>query len=380
MTIAHWTPRTTIGRQEQFLLKRLQRTRKLFAFLRLYRHQLFDEAFQNELASMYRDTGAGKDAKPPALMAMVLLLQGYLGTSDAEAVELSVVDLRWQMVLDRLGADEPAFSQGALQNFRERLIAADLDRRLLERTVELAKQTRAFDAKKLPKSLRIAIDSSPLEGAGRVEDTFNLLGHAARKVVECAAATLELSVEQLCRRAGIPLLLESSVKKGLDCDWSDPGAKQAALGVLIEQLDSLKQWLSKRTQTLDEPKLKQQLQVLEQIMGQDLEPDPNSPNGKPRLHIRKGVAPDRRVSIEDGDMRHGRKSKSKKFSGYKRHIATALDAQIILACAVTPANKPEQQAAEPLSDDIARQVYNIRELNIDRGYINACLLYTSDAA
>jgi len=106
-------------------------------------------------------------------------------------------------------------------------------------------------------------------------------------------------------------------------------------------------------------------------MGQDLEPDPKSPKGKPRLCIRKGVATDRRVSIEDGDMRHGRKSKSKRFSGYKRHIATALDAQIILACAVTPANKPEQEAAEPLSDDIARQGYNIRELNIDRGYINA---------
>lgn len=138
MTIAHWTPRTTICRQEQFLLKRLQRTRRLFAFLRLYRHQLFDESFQDELAGMYRDTGAGKDAKPPALLAMALLLQGYLGTSDAEVVEMTVVDLRWQMVLDRLGSDEPAFSQGALQNFRERLIAADLDRRLLERTVELA--------------------------------------------------------------------------------------------------------------------------------------------------------------------------------------------------------------------------------------------------
>jgi hypothetical protein len=67
-----------------------------------------------------------------------------------------------------------------LQEFRERLIAADLDRRVLERTVELAKATQAFDHRKLPKTLRVAIDSSPLEGAGRVEDTFNLLAHAAR--------------------------------------------------------------------------------------------------------------------------------------------------------------------------------------------------------
>lgn len=371
MTIARWTVRTTVSRQEQFLLKRLQRTRKLFAFLRLHRHELFDDAFQDELAGMYRDTGAAKDAKPPALLAMALLLQGYLGTSDAEAVELLVVDLRWQRVLDRLGTDQPAFSQGALQNFRERRIARGLDRRLLERTVELAKQTGGFDPKKLPKSLRVAVDSSPLEGAGRVEDTFNLLGHAARKVVECVAELLELSVEQACRRAGIPVLLASSVKRGLDCDWSDPEAKQDALQELLTQLDSLKAWLSKRPQALDEPELKQHIAVLEQIAGQDLEPDPKSPKGKRRLRIRQGVAPDRRVSIEDADMRHGRKSKTKTFSGFKRHIATALDARLIMACAVTPANKPEQDAAELLSSDIAQQGHEIRELTIDRGYINA---------
>jgi hypothetical protein len=33
---------------------------------------------------------------------------------DAEAVELTVVDLRWQMVLGVLRAQKPAFSQGAI--------------------------------------------------------------------------------------------------------------------------------------------------------------------------------------------------------------------------------------------------------------------------
>lgn len=134
LAIARWRPRGPATRQEAVLLKRGARTRKLFGFLRLYRGQIFDDSFQAELEGMYRDTGAGLPAIPPALMAMATLLQGYLGVSDAEAVELSVVDLRWQMVLDRLGADEPAFSQGALFEFRERLIRTDMDRRLLERT------------------------------------------------------------------------------------------------------------------------------------------------------------------------------------------------------------------------------------------------------
>lgn len=49
---------------------------------------------------MYRDTGEGKVPVPPALLAMVLLLQAYTGVSDAGAVEMTVVDTRWQMVLE----------------------------------------------------------------------------------------------------------------------------------------------------------------------------------------------------------------------------------------------------------------------------------------
>jgi hypothetical protein len=43
-------------------------------------------------------------------------------------------------------------------------------------------------------------------------------------------------------------------------------------------------------------------------------------------------------------MRHGRKSKSKRFNGYKRHIAADLHTDLIFACAVTPANRPEEKA------------------------------------
>ncbi|HEX7480984.1 MAG TPA: transposase, partial [Polyangiales bacterium] len=192
-----WNPPRELSPREQLIFKRLKRTRKLFAFLRLQRHELFDRSFQDELEVMYRQTGAGAEPVAPALLCMALLLQAYLGTSDAEAVELSVVDLRWQMLLGCLGAELPAFSQGGLQQFRERLIANDLDRRLLERTIELAKQTAEFDWKKLPKSLRLAVDSRPFEGAGRVEDTFNLLGHAARKLVQLAATLLELPVDEI---------------------------------------------------------------------------------------------------------------------------------------------------------------------------------------
>ncbi len=366
-----WEPKGAVTKGEAFILKRLEKKRKLFGFLRRHRHEIFDDAFQLELETMYRDTGAGSEPVPPALMAMAVIVQGYLGLSDADAVDATVLDLRWQLVLDRLGETEPAFSQGALQGFRERLIANDMDRRLLERTIELARATSEFDWKKLPKTLRVAIDSSPLEGAGRVEDTINLLGHAGRKVAECAAELLGWSVEQLCREARAPLLAESSVKKALDLDWSDPAQKASAVKSLTVQLDNLKSWLCTELATeMKKPPLKDQLKTLAELMSQDLEPDP----GGGGMKIRIGVAPDRRVSVEDGEMRHGRKSKSKKFNGYKRHIATDLDSDLILAAAITPANRPEEEAAPELKRDIEQLGREIAELNIDRGYIASPLV------
>jgi len=371
MTNMHWDPNETASRQEQFILGRLTRNGKLYAFLRAHRLRIFDDAFQKELEGMYRDTGAGKPPIAPAFMAMVVLLQSYAGASDATAVELSLLDLRWQLVLGCLGATEPLFSQGALYGFRQRLIAADLDRRLLERTREVAFETKAFDPKKLPKALRVAMDSSPLEGAGRVEDTINLLGHAGRKIVACAAALLQCCAEQVCREAGCPLLLGSSTKASLDLDWGDPDEKAKAVPMLIEQLTKLERWVALRLpQQMKDPPLDEHLDTLRQIIHQDLEPDPHGGGMK----IKQEVAKDRRVSVEDKDMRHGRKTKSKRFNGYKRHLAVDLDTLLILSVAVLPANLPEEQAAPRLARDIASQGLRIGALHIDRGYINAPLV------
>jgi hypothetical protein len=370
MAIVRWEPKIEVSRQETYLLKRCQKKRKLFAFLRQQRHRLFDAAFQEELEGMYRDTGAGKDPLCPAMMAAALILQGYLRVSDADAVELSVADLRWQMVLGCIGQEEPPFSQGALFEFRERLIAHDMDQRLLERTAEIARSTKGFDARKLPKTLRIAIDSSPLQGAGKVEDTLNLIGHAARKVVSCVAQLLDWEVERVCREAGIPLLLHKSVKRALDRDWSDQWEKAEAIDVVARQVLSLERWIDATlSEEAGRPPLEHLLSTLRKIMDQDLDPNPGG--GGKRFRIREGVAEDRQISIEDGEMRHGRKSKSKRIDGYKRHVATDLDSQAILACAVTPANRPEHEALPDLKADIGEQGIRFAEAHFDRGYMGS---------
>ena len=229
-----WKPTVACNPREQRLLRLAGKSRKLFVFLREHRHELFDDAFQEELEAMYRQTGQGEEAQPPALMCMALLLQAYLQTSDAEAVRLSASDRCWRLVLGTLEAvdDEPAFSQAGLQQFRDRLIATDMDRRLLERTVEFAGRTRTFDPKKTPQTLRVAVDSRPLEGAGRVEDTINLLGHAGRKIAQCIARALELDFEEVCGPARARICPQQGVGEHLevlDRDGLDPKFQRARL-------------------------------------------------------------------------------------------------------------------------------------------------------
>ena len=368
MTLPRWNPPVTLSSREVRVRKRVDKKRKLFGFLCDHRHELFDDEFQGQLEQMYRDTGAGKDPVPPALLAMALLLQGYSKASDSEAVELAACDARWQLVLGCLGSDEAPFSQGALFNFRERLIAHDMDRKLLDRTRELAKRTGAFDFKQLPNKLDVAVDSSPLMGAGRVEDTFNLLARAAWKVVLCVAELRGRPAELLVDELGIPLLAEPSIKKALDVDWSDPVAKNAALNQLLGQIEALERWVETNLSSeASKPPLQDQLALLDQLREQDLEPDPGSGG----YRIARGVAKDRRISIEDPDMRHGRKTKTKSFNGYKRHVAIDLHTTLILAVTIASANEPEKDSLPTLVDRLDQQGLKLGRLYFDRGYIES---------
>jgi Transposase DDE domain len=115
--------------------------------------------------------------------------------------------------------------------------------------------------------------------------------------------------------------------------------------------------------------LQRYIEAIAQIRAQDTEQDE-----KGRTRIKQGVAEDRRVSLEEPEMRHGRKSKSKRFNGYKQHVATDLNSNLILACAVTPANRPEEESTPHLKVDLELQRASIGRLYVDRGYINSELV------
>ena len=106
-----WHPPLDPSPTEQAIMKRIKRA-KLFVFLRKHRHELFTEAFQQELATLYQASTRGQPPIPPAQLALATILQASTGASDDEVIEATTMDRRWQLVLDCLEAEEAPFSKG----------------------------------------------------------------------------------------------------------------------------------------------------------------------------------------------------------------------------------------------------------------------------
>ena len=359
-----WRPPAEPSAAEQAVIKAVRRA-KLFVFLRQHRHELFDEEFQAELAGAYVDSPKGQPPVPPAQLALATLLQAYTGVSDDEVIEATVMDRRWQLVLDCMDAGRPPFAKGTLVGFRKRLIEQDLDRRLIERSVQVAAATRGFGAR----ALRAALDSSPLWGAGRVEDTINLMGHALRKALGVIAVLQGRGqaegIAVLAGQAGAPQLAASSLKAALDLDWDDLAARDRALAEVLGCLDAVQAFVAGQ---LGDKAAATAVATACQVRDQDADLSGPTPS------LRRGVARDRRISVEDPDMRHGRKSRSVRFDGYKRHVLRDLDSGLIPAVGITAANRPEAAVTDDIAADLAAGDLHLAELHIDRAYLSSAMV------
>lgn len=356
-----WRPPVELTRDEQAVVRLLKERSRLYVFLRRWRHEFLDKEFQEELASMYE--GRGKPPVPPAQLALVTILQAYTGLSDADVVEEVTTSQRWQLVLDCLGVTQAPFGKGTLWRFRQLLMRTELDRRLVERTVAVAQQRGGFGAR----ALRAALDASPLWGAGRVEDTYNLLGHALRQAVSVLARQQGRGLADTAAAAGTPELSRSSLKAALAVDWDDPTARTAALTRILEMVTAVAAYAAERADVSGDAR--SALAITDQIQAQDVV---RAADGTPALG--HGVARDRRISVTDGEMRHGRKSRTDRVDGYKRHILRDLDSGLIRAVAITAANVPESTATLALEADLDHQGCAIAELHIDRGYLASPLV------
>ncbi len=169
------------------------------------------------------------------------------------------------------------------------------------------------------------------------------------------------------------LIAGSSLKAALDLNWENPEERNLALGMVLGVLSQMETHLAQMPESKSHPVVRSSLEAAQQIKTQDVELDEQG-----RVKLQKGVAKNRRITIEDQEMRHGRKNRSKRFDGYKRHILKDLDNGLVRAVGVTMANLPEASVTEALSFDLEHQKVQLRELHIDRAYLSSSWVKNRD--
>jgi transposase len=303
-----------------------------------------DELIADEDFADCYSAGMGRPSIPPSLLMKAVLLQVRDDVSDREAGRRAAKDLDWKRALG-LAADEVPFHHSTLSVFRSRLLVNDADERVLRATLE-----RAVTAGLFPKKVLGIMDSTGVMGAAAVADTFTLLRQAIATVGAAAGdrltKRLRRAVNRLCvNKARI--------------DWADAAARRGHLGELVGLARAV------LAATAGDEELAEARDLLARVVDQDIDETPADGGGPA---IRQGVAPDRVCSVVDPEMRHGRKSSSRRVDGYKAHVLTDHGTELVLGVTVTPANDPDGPEAAGLVAQAADAGVPVREVLGDTAY------------
>lgn len=286
-------------------------------------HRLFpDEEFADLFATK------GRNSAPPRIVAVVMVLQRLNGFSDREAVDAFAFDLRWKYAAGTLDFDYPGFVHTVLVDMRERLRVSKRPNRIFETVLAIAKEAGLVGRKRV-------LDSTALYDAVTTQDTVTMIRTAIRGLLRVVDTTLAAEIRANLRRdddykdAGKPT-----------CDWEDATAREGLIDALAR--DGFAALAVMEGRNLDAP-TQEATQLLGTVLGQDLE---RLEDG--RFRIARRVASDRVISTVDPEARHGHKTKSHSFDGYKGHVAIDPDSEIITATEVTAGNVGDGAVAETL--------------------------------
>lgn len=299
----------------------------LYALLYREGGRLFaDDAF----ADVFDDVG--RCCVPPRVVATTMVLQRVEGLSDREAVERFRYDLRWKYAAGGLDFDYPGFVHTVLVDMRARLRASERPDRIFEAALDVAKQAGLIGRKRV-------IDSTALYDAVATQDTVTMIRAAIRGLLRVADESLAAQLRCVLDRdddyaaAGKPV-----------CDWEDKQAQEALVDALARDAQALV--LQLEGLELCAP-VREAAALVATVVGQDLEQREDGV-----FRIARRVASDRIISTVDTEARHGHKTASRSFDGYKGHIAVDPDSEIITQTEVTPGNTGDAEVTDKLLADV----------------------------
>jgi hypothetical protein len=317
--------------------------RNFYGFLASQRGELFrDEDF----ASLYCPNN-GRPSVAPSLLATALVLQTYDRVSDDEATRRAAFDLQWKVALG-IELDMRPFAKSTLQEFRAQLIVHDQTRAIFQRSLEVAKRRGVWKKGRAPderQHIKLALDTTHILGRGAVKDTYNMLADGIVQVLRALASLTGCELTELAEEVGCAQYVQGPSFKGqADVEWTDPKARQRFLAEIVADAEQLLDLVrgTRSDLTKDSPEDQELVAaagMLARLLAQDIECDEHGPR------LKRGVAPDRLISVHDPEMRHGRKSSSHRFNGHKAQVAVDTDTQLITAVEVLPGNAPDVDKA-----------------------------------
>ena len=317
--------------------------RTFYGYLASQRYELFRDA---DFAGLYCQDN-GRPSVPPSLLATALVLQTYDGVSDDEATRRAAFDLQWKVALG-VEVNVRPFAKSTLQEFRAQLMVHEKTRAIFQRSLEVAKRRGVWKKGHAPQErqhIKLALDTTHILGRGAVKDTYNLLADGIVQVLRVLAKLGPYELLELAEEVGCTRYVSGSSLKGqAEVDWSDPKARQRFLAEIVADADQLLELVRGTRADLvpesdEDTELAAAAEVLARILAQDIERDERG------ARLKRGVAPDRLISVYDPEMRHGRKSRSHRFNGHKTQLAVDTDTQLITAVEVLPGNAPDAEQA-----------------------------------
>lgn len=310
-----------------------------YGYLAHHRHELFrDEDF----ASLYC-LDNGRTSVPPSILACALILQWYDNVSDEEAAERAKFDVRWKVAL---GVDllKAPFAKSVLCEFRNKLIIHKEARKLFEMSLRHARARGYCKSHKIT----LALDTTPIFGKGAVQDTYNMLAEGLRQVLRVLAQLENKTMEDFASEHDFRRYTAPSFKGTLEIDWDNEAERQAVLESLVADCERMlleaRGALSYYSDSSQEAhRIVEATELLSKLLVQDVK---RTAPGTAELV--DGVAAERIVSVHDPQMRHGRKSVTQRFNGYKGSLAVDIESQLITAVDVIAASAQDSHNTDVL--------------------------------
>ena len=318
----------------------------LYGLLALLRGQLFRDADFAELYCL--DNGRASVA--PSLLATALLLQAHDKVSDAEAKARADFDIRRKVALG-IEIEERPFAKSTFQVFQGQLILHHKVREVFEQSLRLAREQGYL---KRGRGMRVALDATYILGRGAVKDTYNLLADGIIKLMRALAAVEDVPFRSWAETHGYKGYVGSSVKGEAGIDWSNRRARRRLLAQIVADADRLLESARQAQEGLpvdsgERRAIVDAAELLGQLLLQDVQRggtgDGDDVDADGEVSLKDGVSKDRIVSVHDPQMRHGHKSKSRRFDGHKAAVVVDTDTQLITAVDVLPGNAPDNLGA-----------------------------------